>query len=455
MQNRKALLVLGLALGVPILFALSVDSASGIGPEVRAYDARLARAKALGFDPGFRARLARDAAKPADARRAFDELEAMLKHPGVFRLADPKHPVAKGEKEPTDAEIRTRLKRAAELARAAEGGSHRQWDRGLELLFPEFAQIKGGATAADTLARRAAAQGDYVGATDAILDAADLWRAYGDDPILITDLVRSGSLGILFRTSGRLLADPNYPPAQAERLFRMADGPDFAPTVAQRDILIGETVSAYDVLDSPGKFGDLMSFDNIGDTDRTLSYGAKLSRVRRAWQSDALRLFNDAAVVMPSDPYDFNAAQKVWRTLEDEAARPRGLKGKFSEMIFPVFSQWVEAARLREARRRVLRMAAGLRAGRTESSLGASRMAIDPGDDRPLRVRAGATAPNWLRDGKADSRESGPSLPVAKPLTAVYAVGRDGNDDGGKAVEKNSGPGDEVLVIPTPKRSGS
>lgn len=450
MQNRKALLVLGVALGVPLLLAVGVDFASGIGPEASQYESRLKTARSLDFDPGFRTRLARDAAKPQRARWAFEELQTMLKNPGVFRFADPKQPAPKGQKDLSDAEVRQNLKRAADLARRAEGGGHRKWEEGVNLLFPDLAQVKGAAKAADTLAREAAAKGDYKGATDALLDAADIWRAYLDEPILITDLVRTACMAILFRTAGCLLADPAYPPDQAERLFRMAEGPDFAQTIPPRDFLATETGWGQMVLENPPQEEPMFG---SGSSGSAFEFAMKLKRVRRAWASDGLRLYIDAARALPSDPYDFDRSARAWQGLETAAAIPRGLRGKFSEMMFPVFDHWIEASRNREAQRRVLRLAAGLRAGRSEASLRTGFMALDPADGNPLRIKSGAKAPAWLALRSStllyyESKREAPILPVAPKLTAAYALGRDGKDDGGIAVPKPDAPGDEVLVIP-------
>ncbi len=452
MRNRRSLLTLGLALGIPLLLALGADTLSGIGPEARAYEDRLREAKTLGFDPGFRLRLARDAARPASARRAFEDLETLLSGRDPFLILvphDPKNPNARPNGRPAGA-VRAELARAANLARAAEGGDHREWSKGAALAFPDLAPLKSAANAADALARDAALRGDYRGATDAVLDAADLWRPFADEPLLITDLVRTSAGAILFRTSGALLADPAYPSAEAARLLAMAEGPDFAPTVPPRAFLVNETVWGFDVLTDPaGVPPDLFSSLASGSSpDRALEYGMKLPRVRRAWASDGLRLFIATARALPSDPADFDRAEAAWAALERDAAAPRGLKGKFSEMVLPVFGQWVEASRLREARRRVLRLAAGLRAGRSEASLRRSPLALDPGDGAPLRIRANAKAPDWLLAPTIGYRKDpARPLPVAPRLTAVYAVGRNRRDDGG-VVGKKPEDGDEVLAIP-------
>ena len=183
-------------------------------------------------------------------------------------------------------------------------------------------------------------------------------------------------------------------------------------------------VGGHDLLENPP--ADMALFGSGGGaaTSRALDWGIRFGRVRRAWQSDALRLYADAARAMPRDPADFARVARGWEGLERAAAVPRGVVGAFGEVILPVFSQIVQMQRLRESRRRVLRLVAGLRAGRSEASLRAGGLGLDPTDGRPLRKRR---TPGRM---------------------AFYALGRDGKDHGSTAPAKIGGIGDEVLVVP-------
>ncbi|RYG43637.1 hypothetical protein EON79_16625 [bacterium] len=74
--------------------------------------------------------------------------------------------------------------------------------KGYELLFPQYAPLKEGARTADTLARLDAHRADWPAATQDLLDAADPWLAYGDQPTIIGEYVRSADLSLLFRSCG-------------------------------------------------------------------------------------------------------------------------------------------------------------------------------------------------------------------------------------------------------------
>ncbi len=455
MTQRQALYAIGGVFGGLLLVSFAIPEFAGIGPEIRAYPSRLARAKALGLDPGVKNLLAREAAKPVEKRQAFDELERFLRDPRRFDLARPANrlippgapvplpgaiPVSTGNTKPRPLEsYRADLRRLGELSRAAEGGSHMDWAKGYMLLFPSYAPIKGSANVADALARADATKGSYAEATRNLLDAADVWRAYGSDPVIIGDLVRTTHAAVILRGAGRLLAHPSYPASEARRLLAMAEGPNLAQTVPTREFMLLEGTMAHDLLDKPDTFQELQGVSS--GADRSLEYGMRFQQVRRAWQSDTLRLVNDAVSRLPADPYDFDGIKNVLATYEREATAPRGLRGKYIDVVGMVYSAFADAQRKREASRRVLILATALRSGESETAarkrLG--RFALDPYDGKPLRLRAAVETPYWLTES--------PSLPVAPRLRAVYSIGSNRKDDGGRTVTK-SDQGDIVLVIP-------
>lgn len=451
--QRQALYSIGGVFGGLLLLSIGASELSGIGSELRAYPARLAQAKALGLDLGAERLLASDATKPIAARRAFDELEAFLRDPRRFNLPKPSAGSPTGAspiglssalgatKAPRTLEsYRADLRRLGMLSRAAEGGSHFDWSKGYELLFPSYAPIKNGAKVADALTRADAACGDYTEATQNLLDSSDVWRAYGQDPVVIADFVRTASAALLFRTAGRLLADPGYPPAESRRLAGIAEGPAFAQQISAREFLLMEASMLHDVLNNRRRMEALMGTE--ATLPRDIKMGLKVARVRRAWQSDALRLLNDAIPRLPADPYDFNGTKRVLEQYGRDSMAARGLRGRYTEVMGGSFYVGQsDAARKRESTRRVLLMAAGLRAGENEATLRKrlGRFGLDPYDGKPLRVKDAIEAPRWLSEA--------PALPVAPRLRAVYSIGQNGSDEGGRT-GKRPDEGDLVLVIP-------
>ena len=452
--QRQAFYAVGGILGTLLVVSLAIPEVIGIGPEVRAYSSRLEKAKSLGFDPGAKGLLAREAARPEAARKAFTELEAFLRDPRRFELPKPSsgappaglpttlRPVSRSSKpKPRTLEsFRADLRQLSVLSRAAEGGSHMDWSQGYSLLFPSYAPIKGSANVADALARADAAKGRFSEATRNILDSADVWRAHGDTPIIIGDLVRSACSAILFRASGRLLAHPDYPASEARRLAEMAEGPAFGPRAPLRDIFILEFSMLHDLLDHPEQLAALGGLGLGGSSN--LDTGMRFSQVRKAWQSDVLRLMNETVPQLPTDPYDFNGAKRALEQYDQAASAPRGIPGKFVQQIGNTFFiGFADAQRKREAHRRVLLVAAALRSGESETALRKrlGPLAIDPYDGAPLRIRPAVQTPPWL--------SLAPALPMAKRLLAVYSVGPNGSDEGGRTGKKPE-EGDLVLVVP-------
>ena len=423
-------------MGFVLVSPLLVTEISGVGSEARAYPARLARAKANGLDLGLKARIARETARPADARRAFDELEGFLRVPKRFALAKSKITPAEEETARGD------LRRLGVLARQAQGGSHYDWAKGWALAFPSYHPLRESAKAADTLSRLDADRRDWTSATQNVVDSADGWRAYGEDPITIAELVRCAVSAILFRTSGVLLSRSGYPASEARRLAAIAEGPDFAMRTSLKEILVGEVSMQVGLLDDPKTLQELTGGGMTGPSQRDFVVAARMPQVRRAWQSDALRLMNDAVAGLPNDPYDFQGAKRAVVAYDTAMSKPRGLVGRFADVAGSVFLSGVNQAQFyREAQRRVLIVAAGLRAGEPEAALRArlGRFALDPYDGRPIRVRPAHEVPFWLL-------VSDPGVPASR-FRAVYSIGKNGIDDGGTTGKQPAG-NDIVLLIP-------
>ena len=460
MTKKQVLIGFGVAMGVALFVPLIAGETSGIGPEVRAYPDRLRRAEELGLDLGHHRRIAREAARPAEKRREFDRLETFLRTPDLFAMPKPPSPMApinpagvmptghpslritpNTKPARTDAELRANLRELAVLSRAAEGGSHYDWAQGFGLLFPTYAPIKSGARAASHLALVDGRRGSYAQATEALLNSSEAWRVYGDDPILIADLVRTATLSLLFRGAGTLLARPTYPPSEARRLLAMAEGPAFAPRSSMRDTLVLETSTLVTDLDDPKLLDGDDDWSRMNPNEKEFRVGMKMPQVRTAWKSDALRLMNATVSRLPTDPYDFDRAEREMKAYDVAAAVPRGVKGRASAVLGGVYSYAVISQRRREAIRRVLIVAAALRAGESEKRLRTrlGRLAVDPYDGRPIRIRPAREIPVWLK-------EAIPGLSLSS-LRAVYSIGPNLSDDGGLTTKKNE-EGDIVLVIP-------
>ena len=122
MKTRRRLLWLGVGTLVTATLGGVALRASGIGPALSAYDARLAGAMRLGLDPGFARRIAADARKTPAKRAAYDRFLARLL---AFRKPE------------VPADARAEILALAALAREAEGGLHRDWARGFDLQYED------------------------------------------------------------------------------------------------------------------------------------------------------------------------------------------------------------------------------------------------------------------------------------------------------------------------------
>ena len=426
MTTRRGIGLLTGATALLILGGLAW-SLRGIGAESRAYGARLAEAERKGLDLGWRRRLARDAAKDPARRRAYDRF--------VSRLAAYRSPANPGD-------ARGEILALARMSRGAEGGAHRDWAQGFDLVYPEndaLFRLRRDVPAIVLADARAGRREDALAMLEA---SAGLLRAFRDDPSGLLDAARSAYAIRVLRAAAPLLAAPALTRAQAERLAALAEDPLFRIEIPDRMRLAEELLTTLNILNRPERY-DRAREVGFGRADRrqteVLSALGRSETLRRAWKGRALALYDTYIPHLPEDPLAFDARARVLRDYGAAFARGGGMASPLLDR--PGGPELVEGQRVRVACARVLRLAAGLRAGRAEAELRRGDRGVDPFDGRPLRVRR--TGGAWPVPVSPDSAWT----PPRTPPVLVYSVGPDRKDDGG-AVGKTLRSGDLALGIP-------
>ena len=312
----------------------------------------------------------------------------------------------------------------------------RDWDLGPNVLLPEYAPMKTLAKALVLRAEGAARRGDDAAALRDLVLARRIALWAGEEPTLISLLVRIAAEGIALRGAERCLVLVAKSPARIARYAAwLADAP---PLPDFGDALKGETFLGVATARNLDLIGGVSAFGNLqGGEDATL-LEVDPAKLRRSGVPDDVRTrgFLARHLQFWDEAYRttdrFQAPpEAIGRRLDVMSARIEGEKGLsyvLLRILVPVFGQAGEAVVALKARRAVdAAFAEALGVHARTGVWPASVSGSDPFTGGPLRVRAG----KGFR---------------------VWSVGRDRKDDGGllrsERPKGTKGTFDEGAVYP-------
>lgn len=346
--------------------------------------------------------------------RAFEALRSSgaLKGLKADRLI---REIGEGKAKPEDLlALRGALEKAAPALEMAREGARRpgfsfdrQWEKGAELLFPEYADARGVVRALVLRAMLTKTPGE---AGKDLRAAARMRAQIGSEPVLIAALVGNSLESDIHRGIRALgWRGDAWNAAVAPALD------DLGPIPPLRRSLSSEAVWGTHFTEELEKYGP-ETFTAMGTGDAGTPVAFRLSRfgpMRDAYQSRVFEFWRKAWANLPQDPTDFRAASAA---LQMPPANS-GPSYAMLEFLMPVFDQFAQTNTRAEANRRLTRAALELwRSGEV------SALPKDPFGSGPLHFRK--QGHDWT----------------------IWSVGPDGKNDGGKP-ESEAGRGGYDLVI--------
>jgi len=402
----------------------------------RDLDKEVARANALG-NPLTAAELVPP--MPADKDNAAVELGPILRAPKSDQLSnagsDALDAVARKEYARADSLIgphQAALSAARKAAGKPKFAMERDWDTGIDLLFPEYAQSKGLTKLLAAQAQIDFRKGNYTLGGDNLRAGYKLGEFIGQEPILIGMLVEIANRAIISRTV-ETIAVANQSRESALASLESAVGKRPAPNFATA--LKGEMFFGTSTIRNLDKYGGFTQFiKSMSDMDRfegETSYtppdpktlrreGMPGGALEKAFMTRHLALWNDALEEMKktSDP---QVIAKWLVERSNQLEKKKALSYVLLQVMLPVFGQAGEAV------------------VRCQATEGATR-----GFLKVLRFRA--KTGRYPKDlAEAGFNEVDPFSKSAYKyfqtgdVVRVYSVGRNGIDEEGLGKESSGG----------------
>ncbi len=316
------------------------------------------------------------------------------------------------------------LAQAAKRPRADFG---RDWDLGVEVLFSEYAGIKGGVQALALRARLKASRGEAASALADLRTARALARLAEADSNLLALVVRVAGERAVYDGTRRIAAEtPALSPALITELDRPAPPPDLPRALRGEAYLAVASARNLTKLNPDPLNGD---FRSLADPRRILRTGFPKSETRRAYMARVLALWTAVAAERrryPRDPYALGVA--IDRLSAREAREPGRSHRLARVVVAPMTTVGAALAKLGAERTLTLAYLRALDARRRAGSLPTVLVTGNDPFGRPYRSR---------REGEA---------------FRLWSLGPDGRDDGGATRKENPKTDDVTVVYPPPKR---
>jgi hypothetical protein len=305
----------------------------------------------------------------------------------------------------------------------------RKWDEGYQLLFPEYAHMKGFVKALARIADEQSQAGDWRGALKTSALARNIGYHAGSDEILIGALVRIACETItehqLQKIAMRHAGDPAFLQAALDFEAQAQPVPSLKQSLASELVLTRVTLHK---LDSPRELMGTMGGTPAKATpaERALFQSRFVqTNLEERLVGQYLRTYKE----LPEDPTDLKGAHDAMKGLEDRIERDKSVFNAFNRIVMPVYSQSADAVRRLQMYRRLTTTTLKLLQLPTipDSLPDLGETSTDPFTGKPFRYR----------------REPGGFV--------LYSVGNDRKDDGGKAV-RSQGDGRDDVVVAKPVR---
>lgn len=304
----------------------------------------------------------------------------------------------------------------------------RQWSLGFNVLFPEYASMKGFVKLLAFRADRASERGDWRSALEDIRRCFRISEHAGSDPVLIAALVQIACDAIAQTQFRRIIdrhgRDATFLRAAQQLASERRPLPDF------RRIMAGELVLSRISLRELRSLREIEALLPDGEMPRAPSglertvFNSKL--VRNTFDGKLVNAYRTMYPELPSDPEDWPKTYDAMIKMERAVEADRTLAGTMNRILLPVFNQAADAAGRMQANRRLTVTALHLllmraRTGRLPERLpNLGEATQDPFADGPLQY--GRKGSGFL----------------------LYSVGQDREDNGGQ-VRRTEGSYDDVV----------
>ncbi len=248
------------------------------------------------------------------------------------------------------AEVQGILKLVESATDKPHSDFRKDWSRGYDVLFPEYAELKKFAHLLGYKARQQSKAGDWQGALTTIKRMQRLSLHAGEEAILIAGLVQIACESITHRTFRDVISDH-----RKNRAFLTTAGTiasQFGPLPEFKKMLKGELVGTRSAIYQVKNF---TGFSGGGDTD-TDALGKILGSsrsLRVAFDRKYVESFNNLIEAMPKDPEDWETAAKVSIKHQEAVDSDGSVLNILNRILFPVFEQAALAIGRDQAQRKL------------------------------------------------------------------------------------------------------
>jgi len=340
--------------------------------------------------------------------------------------------------QPAVAKLKPSLDKAVRATKMPGFRFNRDYSRGFDLLFPEYADFK---TLTRWLSVRAilrANSGDDAGMAEDLTALAKISAACGSDDFLIGFLVQVATESITLQTMEQCLTEAKGRPGTIRAVRQAMKA--FAPVPNVKEALRGEyflSMMSMQKLIKNRNPKDLEMMTSYGqESDNSSRMFSELMLTQGLLESNAanfLRITRENYLALPTDPLDLTKAKAVFAATDKKLdAEANNIHYVFARIMAPVFANASEAF-VRSAQQRrllevlVVSLQERNRTGRLPAKLPVKgALATDLFDGGNLRYS--------LVDGKLK----------------IYSVGIDGFDNGG-AQQTDGNTKDIDIVVSFPR----
>lgn len=313
----------------------------------------------------------------------------------------------------------------------------RDWGKGFNLLFPEFASMKQMVKLEAFRAEALSKRGDWKGALKALTVGQKIARHSGEEPILIGMLVQIACESIVFASFDKVIAQNRANTAFLAEARKVLDG--FGPLPNFKRSLSAEVVMGRITVHLLKSSKDLQ-FDSF-EGDGSGSGGSGGGAIERAFfQSPLVQNALDARLIehyrdyfrrLPDETENWRQAEEASAYIEKKVESDKSVTNSLNRILFPVFSQAARAIGKLQMRRHL-----------TGTSLRLLQDRARTGGFPTVIPNYGDVAMDPFSDERLKYRRQGSGF-------LLYSVGQDGADNDGKPRDpkNSSAPYDEVIEI--------
>lgn len=340
------------------------------------------------------------------------------------------------EPPPSMAEARERLapilrlvEKAAQKPKCSWG---REWQRGFDLGFPEYAELKAFAKLLCAEAAELAREGRIEEAFAEVGLAQRIGAHASMEPTLIGGLVGIAIDSIALAAWGRILDARRDDPRTIRLAQETVDG--FLPLSDLRFALMGELVAGRRAAQT---VRSIRQFDSTGSESPPIPSQVEQRLmsdplVRKGFDGKCTAAYRRLFEAWPKDPMDFRGQKAALEALDRSILADRSMAGAFNRIVFPVFAQASAAYARDEAQRRMAQAAVWALEQKAANGSLPERLepvglnVIDPFSGEPLRYK---------------TKEGG---------FLIYSVGANEKDDGGtpRSAPHFGDAVDDVMAFP-------